>query len=132
MEIVTSVVSYSILVNGLPSEHFCAKKGLRQGHPLSPFLFSLSMKHLSRCLNEFNNDPKLNYHPIYEKINITDLMFSDSLFLFITASANSINVMFKAFTKFSETCEEASSVENINLYICGVNDDIARELAGIV
>lgn len=30
-------VSYSVLINGKPSTPFAAKKGLRQGYPLSPF-----------------------------------------------------------------------------------------------
>lgn len=34
-------VSYSILINGIPTKAFRAKKELRQGDPLSPFLFTL-------------------------------------------------------------------------------------------
>lgn len=41
-------VSYSILINGMPTELFPAKKGLRQGNPLSPFLFTLCMEYLCR------------------------------------------------------------------------------------
>nr|XP_009602091.1 uncharacterized protein LOC104097252 [Nicotiana tomentosiformis] len=46
------IVNYSILVNGEPTILFDAAKGLRQGDPISPFLFAIAMEYLSRKLNE--------------------------------------------------------------------------------
>lgn len=41
-------VSYSVLINGFPSTPLNGRKGLRQGDPMSPFLFALGMEPLSR------------------------------------------------------------------------------------
>lgn len=72
-------VSFSILIKGVPTVPFPAKKGLRQGDPMSPFLFAIGMEYLSRCLAGIDGD--FNYHPRCERIGLTHLMFADDLIL---------------------------------------------------
>ena len=42
---------YSILINGIPSTPFSSSRGIRQGDPLSPFIFVLMAKGLSRLIH---------------------------------------------------------------------------------
>ncbi|XP_074313988.1 uncharacterized protein LOC141649192 [Silene latifolia] len=47
-----SSVSYEILINGIPSQKILPRCGLRQGDPLSPYIFVICTEVLSQCLRK--------------------------------------------------------------------------------
>ena len=115
--------SYSILINGKPSPSFCAQKGLRQGDPLSPFLFAIAMEYLSRSLNTLQDNPDFNFHPKCERLNITHLMFADDLLLFSRGDAISMQLLIDQFMHFSSCSGLAANLDKSEVYFSGVNDD---------
>ena len=56
-----STAFFSILVNGSPSSTFHASHGLRQGDPLSPFLFILLVEGLGRTLKAQQTQGELKW-----------------------------------------------------------------------
>ena len=86
-----STMKMSMLVNGSLTEEFCLEKGLRQGDPLSPFLFNIAVQGLS-CMLQRGCDLGLttginigNIGPI-----ISHLQFADDTLIF---SSNSLYSM---------------------------------------
>jgi hypothetical protein len=82
MNCITSV-SYQILINGQPSKCFSPERGLRQGDPLSPYLFILCANVLSGLLKK--ESQQSNIHGIQIARNapkITHLLFADDSLLF--------------------------------------------------
>eukprot|EP00253_Pinus_taeda_P027579 PITA_27579 len=58
MTLVTST-SFFILLNGAPSKTFTPSRGLRQGDPLSPFLFILMMEGLGTTIKAANVEGRI-------------------------------------------------------------------------
>lgn len=75
-------VTYTIMINGALTKPFDARKGLRQGDPLSPFLFVLAMEYLTRKLKKLAEIPNFNFHHKCAKMQILQLGFADDLYLF--------------------------------------------------
>ena len=97
-----TTVSFRIAINGKPSELFEGRKGLRQGDPLSPLLFVLSIEYLSRCLSKLKELKEFKYHPKCARLNITHLCFADDLLLFARGDMDSLKALTGVLDKFAK------------------------------
>nr|GEX32372.1 RNA-directed DNA polymerase, eukaryota, reverse transcriptase zinc-binding domain protein [Tanacetum cinerariifolium] len=80
MECVTTT-SFSISING--SLHGFYKRGLRQGDPLYPYLFTLVMEILTLMLQrQVREYMVFKYHRYCGELELINLCFTDDLFLF--------------------------------------------------
>nr|QIA97952.1 hypothetical protein AP_R.00g000480-v1.0.a3 [Amaranthus palmeri] len=114
-----TTVSFSILVNGTPLKPFDAKKGLRQGDPISPYLFAIAMDYLSRLMQKQNN---FSFHPRCKATRITHLLFADDLLMFCRADISSVQSMMRSFQIFSRASGLEANNSKSNVYISGVDD----------
>ncbi|GKV33771.1 hypothetical protein SLEP1_g42231 [Rubroshorea leprosula] len=82
--------SISILVNGSPTEEFNMQRGLRQGNPLSPYLFLIVAEGFHALLLEAEKKDVFKGVVIDDKTSISHLQFADDTALICEASINSI------------------------------------------
>nr|XP_025628683.1 uncharacterized protein LOC112721874 [Arachis hypogaea] len=78
-----TTASMSLLVNGSPSKPFKMERGLRQGDPLSPFLFVLVVDVLHRMIGEAVRNGRIT--PLLlgrDNIELSHLQFADDTILF--------------------------------------------------
>ncbi|OIT19123.1 hypothetical protein A4A49_57378, partial [Nicotiana attenuata] len=122
------IISYSISVNGSPTTPFEAKRGVRQGDPVSPLLFILAMEYLTRSLKQLKEEPNFNYHPRCEKLNIIQLSFADDLLLFWRGDGVSIQLLCECFNKFSKASGLVANQSKSCMYFGGVPADIQQDI----
>ncbi|XP_035547318.1 secreted RxLR effector protein 78-like [Juglans regia] len=81
-----SVVSYVALINGKPGSKIQPSRGLRQGDPLSPYLFILCAEGLSSLLNQSDIKGITKGITVSRvRIRVNHLLFADDCILFGSA-----------------------------------------------
>jgi hypothetical protein len=95
--------TFSILWNGNKLAPFKPSHGLRQGDPLSPYLFILCMEKLSTAIN--NAVIQGNWDPIHITNGgpqIAHLLFADDVLLFTKATNSQFCFIIDLFDRFSK------------------------------
>ena len=111
-----SSVEYKVTYNSVESETIKPSRGLRQGDPLSPYLFLLCAEGLSSLLKYYNGGTidrglRVNYRSSW----VTHLLFADDSLIFINASNPSalrLNDILRIYGEASGQCinREKSSI----------------------
>ena len=74
----------SVLVNGSPTSQFGIERGLRQGDPLSPFLFNIVTEALSRLFQKASELGLIEGASIgTNSVHVSHLQFADDTILFL-------------------------------------------------
>jgi hypothetical protein len=97
-----TTTSFSILLDGAPFGKFFPTRGLRQGDPLSPFLFILGSEILSRLIDREENKGLLHGIRMARSCPpISHLFFADDVILFSRAKENEARVIVKCLKTYS-------------------------------
>lgn len=123
-----SLVHYVILINGTSKGFFHAKRGLKKGDPLSPFLFTLVADNLS-CLIKRAEEWGLvkDFKVGNNNVLASHLQFVDDTIIFCDAHCsyiNNIRILLKCFERISRLRinMEKSKVVGLNLAVEELNE----------
>lgn len=96
-------VSYSFLVNGSPMGSVTPSRGIRQGDPLSPYLFILCTEVLSSLCEKAQIDGSLPGIRVARGCpSVNHLLFADDTMFFCRSSSSSVAALLKILRDYEE------------------------------
>uniref|UniRef100_A0A803NJD4 Reverse transcriptase domain-containing protein n=1 Tax=Cannabis sativa TaxID=3483 RepID=A0A803NJD4_CANSA len=133
MECVTSV-NYSILLNGAPLAPFNPNRGLRQGDPLSPFLFTLCSEVLSKLILRAERNADLNGIRVARNTSpITHLFYADDSIFFCSATVENANSLLNCLHKYERwSGQRVSNVKSGVVFSPNNRRHCREEIKGIL
>ncbi|XP_074299886.1 uncharacterized protein LOC141631065 [Silene latifolia] len=120
--------SFILSLNGSAIGYFKGQRGLRQGNPISPLIFTMCMDYLTRLIKFATDTWPFKYHPMCKTLKLTHLMFADDLFMFCKGNANSIMLLMRAFSSFSQTSGLSMNNAKSEIFFNGMKEDLKSDI----
>ncbi|XP_024007996.1 uncharacterized protein LOC112083994 [Eutrema salsugineum] len=120
--------NFTLGYNGAVHGYFKGKRGLRQGDPLSPYLFVIAMNCLSLMLNQAALDGKFQYHHQCEGTKLTHLCFADDLLIFIDGSLSSVQNVLQVLREFELRSGLAVSIHKSCFFSAGLSPEEVQNI----
>lgn len=132
MNCVTST-SFAICVNGEHKGFFQGARGLRQGDPMSPYLFTMVMELFTLILKrQIGNVEEFQYHWGCDELQLTHLCFADDLILFCHGDSQSVEVLKRALDEFSSVSGLFPSMDKCTTFFGHVSRSVQEEITNIM
>lgn len=124
-----SSVSYSIVINGSIREKFRPSKGLRQGDPLSPFLFLLCGEGLSSLLRLAMQEGSLKGVKVSRSgPAISHLLFADDCILFGEATIRGAHLFKDILSKYRACSSQKVNFEKSMVFFSKNTSSMDKQL----
>ncbi|KAG7530872.1 Reverse transcriptase zinc-binding domain [Arabidopsis thaliana x Arabidopsis arenosa] len=121
--------SFSIVVNGQSGGYFRSTQGLRQGDPMSPYLFVLAMEVFSGLLQSRYSSGYISYHPRTSELEISHLMFADDVMIFFDGGGSSLQGIYETLDDFAGWSGLHMNRDKTQLFYAGLSQTESNALA---
>lgn len=125
-----STPTFTLSVNGSTGGYFKSTRGLRQGDPLSPYLFVLAMEVFSKLLHSRFDAGYIHYHPQTSDLSISHLMFADDVMVFFDGGCSSLHGISEALDDFASWSGLHVNKDKTHLFLAGIDHSESHSIAG--
>uniref|UniRef100_A0A803NKP6 Reverse transcriptase domain-containing protein n=1 Tax=Cannabis sativa TaxID=3483 RepID=A0A803NKP6_CANSA len=127
-----SSVSFTILLNGAPLAPFNPNQGLRQGDPLSPFLFILCSEVLTKMLSKAEKDNNLCGIKISRNATpISHLFYADDAIYFCQATEKNASSIMSILKQYEEWSGQKINKEKSGVVFSPNTKNLLMEIIGM-
>ncbi|XP_057775115.1 uncharacterized protein LOC130994097 [Salvia miltiorrhiza] len=129
-----STVSFRVLVNGCPGTSFEPGRGLRQGDPLSPFLFLFCAEALSGLLRKAETQNLLHGARICRTApRVSHLLFANDCIIFGRRKASEVEEVKKIINSYEGVSGQLVNLDKSSIsFSSGILEGLQIELASIL
>nr|GEX31322.1 RNA-directed DNA polymerase, eukaryota, reverse transcriptase zinc-binding domain protein [Tanacetum cinerariifolium] len=118
--------------NGERFEYFKGGRGLRQGGPISPYVFTMVMEMLNLIVkDEIRKEKAFKFHFGCKKFRITHLCFANDLIIFSHGDRVSVLTLKRALGRFSGISGLHPNLEKCTMFCGSLDDDTKNEIYSI-
>ncbi|GJU51352.1 RNA-directed DNA polymerase, eukaryota, reverse transcriptase zinc-binding domain protein [Tanacetum coccineum] len=128
-----STPKFTICVNGERYGYFKGGRGLRQGDPIFPYIFTMVMKMLNLIVkNEIRKNNTFKYHFGCRQLKINHLCFADDLIMFSHGDKVFVTILRNALNKFSVMSSLYPNLGKCTMFCGSLNEDDKIEISSII
>jgi len=133
MQCITSS-TLNVLWNGVPTETFMPTRGIRQGDPLSPYLFVACIERLSQLIEASCAEGHWQALPFVRGgMKLSHLMFADDVVLFCKADLAQAQLLKECLHRFCEASGQKISTQKSKVYFSpNTNEAVIAEVCGLL
>ncbi|XP_026438254.1 uncharacterized protein LOC113336795 [Papaver somniferum] len=123
---------FSVIINGAAKGFFKSSQGLRQGDPLSPFLFLLVAEVFNKLMNNAKSEGCLKGFYVKENgMEVSHLQFADDTIVFLDAKVEEVQKLMEVLESFKAKTGLKVNLSKSAMMGIGVQQECIQECAGL-
>ena len=120
--------SFSVRINGKAYGNILPSKGLRQGDPLSPYLFLLCAEGFTSLLAKAEREGRLHGVSICRRApSVSHLLFADDSLLFCQATQDEVQTILEVLQLYAVSSRQCINLEKSSVYFSSNMEEERRQ-----
>ena len=111
-----TTVSFFVIVNGVAKGFFYPQRGLRQGCPLSPYLFIMCAEVFSNLIRHAEQKKLIHGLKFSRDLSISHLLFADDSLIFTKATVEDCKNLKKLFECYKKASGQIFNMEKSSMF----------------